>query len=141
MAQSVQPKKEEIVVERHTFEALVIFEVTGQELDQMERETSSVSEDFSFALAGLSIGVTIASVLATVTIQSERVFNSFLIVMVIGFIVTLYCGFRWLRARRGFKRVTQQIKSRRSPLGEQGKEIELEALTSEPQQRPSEKPQ
>lgn len=130
-----QPRKEQITVERHAFEALVIYEVTGQELEQMERETSTVSEDFSFALAGLSIGVTIACVLGTVTIDSERVFDSFVIAMLFGFLVTAYCGFRWIRSRKGFRRVAQQIKGRRSPLGEQGKEIELEAFATETRQK------
>jgi hypothetical protein len=135
----VQSRREQIVVERHVFEALVIFEITGQELDQMERETLSVSEDFSFALAALSIAVTIASVLFTVTIESERVFNSFLIVMILGFVVTLYCGIRWFRARKAFKTAVHQIKNRVSPLGEQGSENDPAILSGEPQQRPGDK--
>jgi hypothetical protein len=52
-----QLKKEQINVERHSLSSLVIFEVTGEELEQLEAETLSLSEDFSFALAGLTIAV------------------------------------------------------------------------------------
>jgi hypothetical protein len=102
-------RREEIIVERHAFEALVIYEVTGQELDQMDQETRGVGEDFSFALAGLSIGVTLATVLASVKIDAERTFNAFLIAMIISFVVTLYCGIKWFRARKAFQTVVQQI--------------------------------
>jgi hypothetical protein len=126
------PKKEEIIVERHTLEALVIYEVTSHELEQMERETLSVSEDFSFALAGLSIGITIALVLFTVTIESQKVFDVFLILMILGFLVSLYCGIKWARGRQSFTHVVKRIKTRVGSLGEEGKEIDPQQLESLP---------
>jgi hypothetical protein len=108
-------RKEQIVVERHAFDALVIFEITGQELDEMERETLSLSEDFSFAIAGLSIAITLASVIFTVKIDSERIYETFVIMMTLGFVVALYCGIRWFRGRKTFKGVVQKIKSRAGP--------------------------
>jgi hypothetical protein len=126
------PKKEQIVVERHAFDALVIFEVTGQELDQMERETLSVSEDFSFAITGLSIAITLASVLFTVEIESQRVYVTFLTIMILGFLVAVYCGTKWFRGRTTFKAVVQKIKERVGPLGEEGKEIDPQQLESLP---------
>lgn len=125
-------KREQIVVERHTFDELVIYEVTGQELDQMEQETLTVGEDFSFALSGLSIGITLGSVLATVPIESNRVFNVFVILMVLGFLVALYCGVRWLKARRKFTGVVTRIRTRLGPLGEEGKEIDPQQLENLP---------
>ena len=94
----------------------------------MEKDTVSVSEDFSFALAGISIAVTIASVLFTVKIESERVYNSFLVVMILGFVVALYCGVRWFRGRRTFGKTVQKIRGRVGPLGEEGKEIDPQQL-------------
>jgi hypothetical protein len=129
-------KREQIVVERHVFEALEIFEVSGQELDLMERETLSISEDFSFALAGLSVGVTIATVLLTVKLESDRVYEGFFLAMVLGFLVTLYCGIRWFKGRRRFRGAVHQIKRRTSPLGEQGRENDPTVLLEQPQQRP-----
>jgi hypothetical protein len=121
-------KGEVFVVERHALESLVIYEVSEHELEELERETKSVGEDFSFALAGVSIGTSLASVLLTVDIQSNRTFMAFFGVMILGFVVTLYCGVKWLRGRRRFKGVVQRIKSRVGPLGEEGKEIEPEQL-------------
>lgn len=121
-------KGEVFVVERHALESLVIYEVGEHELEELERETKSVGEDFSFALAGLSIGISLASVLLTVDIQSNRVFMAFFGLMVLGFVVSLYCGIKWFRGGRRFKRVVQRIKSRVGPLGEEGKEIEPEQL-------------
>jgi hypothetical protein len=131
-----KPKKEEIIVERHLLDPLVIYEVSGEQLVQMEQETLSVSEDFSFCLAGLSIAVTIAATIFSVPIASERVYNSFLIVMIFGILVTLYCGTKWLRGRKTFKGVVQRIKSRVGPLGEQGKELDETSLAALPQLQP-----
>src|ERR1041385_3101951 len=105
-------KKEQIIVERHSFESLVIYEVTGQELEQMERETLSISEDFSFAVAGLSVAVTVAAALLTVDVASERIYHSFFVTMVLGFLVFLYCGIKWLRGKRSYKSTVQRIKQR-----------------------------
>jgi hypothetical protein len=125
-------RKEQIIVERHRFDPLVIFEITAQELDQMERETLSVSEDFSFAVAGLSIAITLASVIFTVKIDSERIYETFFIVMTLGFVVAFYCGIKWFRGRKTFKGAVQKIRSRVGPLGEEGKEIDVEQLDSLP---------
>jgi hypothetical protein len=125
-------KREEIVVERHALESLVIYEVSGHELDELERETTSVGEDFSFALSGISIATSLGAVLLTVEIPSNRVFTIFLVIMLLGFIVAFYCGVKWLRGRRAFKGVVQRIKERVGPLGEEGKEINSEELETLP---------
>jgi hypothetical protein len=38
--------KREFVVERHAVTDLVLYEVTGEDLEQLERETLTVGEDF-----------------------------------------------------------------------------------------------
>jgi hypothetical protein len=39
--------RREFVVERHEVTGVVIYEVTGEDLEQLEKETLTVGEDFS----------------------------------------------------------------------------------------------
>ncbi|MBM3528474.1 MAG: hypothetical protein FJX62_10305 [Alphaproteobacteria bacterium] len=128
----VRHRREEIIVERHALDSLVIFDVSEHELDELERETGSISDDLTFGVAGLSVGLSLLVVLLTVDIQSDRIYYSFLLVDVVGFLVALYCGIRWFRGRKKFKGVVQRIKARVGPLGEEGKEIDSEQLETLP---------
>jgi len=49
--------RREFFVERHSVTSLVIYEVTGEDMEQLEKETLTVGEDFSFALASISVAL------------------------------------------------------------------------------------
>ena len=114
--------REEIPVERHRYEGLVIYEVTSDEIENIKTETLKIPEDLTFAIAGFSIGVSFLIVLLTVDIVSARIFQVFFILCLLGFIVGIYCGFRWLRGRRTFESTIKRIERRVGPLGQEGKE-------------------
>lgn len=123
-----QKVKQEFLVERHAYTSVVLYEVTADDLDQMERETLSVSEDFSFAIAAIAIAVSFSIALATTTIQSDRVFTVFTVVTVIGYLSGIYFGIKWFRGRREFKGVAKRIRERGGPLGQEGMEIAASEL-------------
>src|SRR5665213_1795664 len=84
-------KKEEIDVERHSFGGLVLYEVTGDEIEQLERETLSIAEDLVFATFGLTLGASFLIALVTVPDLPIKTFLVFLVLCVVGFLVALYC--------------------------------------------------
>jgi hypothetical protein len=114
--------REEISVERHRYEGLVIYEVTSDEIANLKAETLRISEDLAFAIAGISIGLSFLVVLFTVEIPSTRVFDAFFILFLVGIIVGAYCGFRWIRGRKSFETTIGRIEKRVGPLGQEGKE-------------------
>ncbi len=122
--------KREFFVERHAVTSVVIYEVTGEDLEQLEKETLTVGEDFSFALAALSIAASFTVTLSTVTMPAGKTNDVFWIVMLLGYIAGLYFGIRWIRGRRQFRGVMTKIRGRGGPLGEEGKEIIESATTT-----------
>jgi hypothetical protein len=130
--------KEEIQVERHRYEGLVIYEVTSDELESLKVETLRISEDLSFLIFGASVALSFLVTILTVDNLPERTFNIFLIFCVLGFLVALYCGIRWFRGRRSFERTITRIERRVGPLGQEGKEIGPADPTGIPQEVKSE---
>ena len=92
-------KNENIIVERHTYAELILFEVTNDELEQLKKEVLTVGEDFSFFLVGISVAVTVIVTLLSVPIEDIRVFYFFVIVAVAGVLMTAYFGIRWCRRK------------------------------------------
>jgi hypothetical protein len=119
----VKGTKEQIEIERHRFVGLIIYEVTSDEIDQIERETLSISEDLTFSTVSVSVAAAFLLTLLTVDIVSERLFNIFFIVCVAGFVGGAYFGVRWFRGRKSFRGAITRIKKRVGPLGEEGKEL------------------
>jgi len=127
-------QREEIEIERHSFASLVLYEVTGEELDALENETSSISDDFSFGSIALTLAVAFTITLTTTKIDSNRVFLSYLTLVIIGYIAALFFGLRWIRGRGSRGGIIKRIKSRVGPLGQEGKEINPKELAALPAQ-------
>lgn len=127
-------RKEEIEIERHSFAGLILYEVTSDELEQLERETLSISEDLTFATVGFTLGISFLITLLTVDALSNKTFTVFVILCVGGFFAAIYCGVRWFSGRRSFRRVITRIKSRVGPLGQEGKEIGPYSIPGPPQE-------
>jgi hypothetical protein len=113
----------EFVVERHAVTSVVIYEVTGEDLEQLEKETLTVGEDFSFALAAISVALSFSATLSAVTIPAGKTYDVFWIVMLLGYISGIFFGIRWFRGRKQFRSVVSKVRSRGGPLGEQGKTV------------------
>ena len=124
--------KREFSVESHPYTGLVLYEVSLDDLNQLEKETIAVNEDFSFALFSATAAISFTITLLTVTVGAGILFESFFIVTVLGYVGTIYFGYRWVRSRRGFKSTIRRIKERPGSLGEEGKEIDSQELESLP---------
>jgi hypothetical protein len=123
----------EISVESHQITGLVIYEVSIDDLNQLEAETLAISEDFSFAVFCITAAFSFTATLATVDIPPGKIYQVFWVIIIVGYLAGAFFGVRWFRARGTFKRIIKRIKERPGPLGEEGQEIdaeELESLTS-----------
>lgn len=121
--------KREFDVERHAVTSVVIFEVMGEDLEHLEKETLTVGEDFSFALASFSIALSFTVTLSTVVIPDGKRYDVFWIIMLLGYISGLFFGVRWFRGRKQFKGIITKIRNRGGQLGEKGKP-RVEAIAS-----------
>jgi hypothetical protein len=112
------------------------YDVTADELDQIEHDTTGVGLDFSFASNATTTMIAFAIVLLTVDIKSERLWNGFFMATLVAGAIALYCGIRWIRGRRAGVRVIQRIRQRQeAPLGNESDELkpnELENLPAQP---------
>lgn len=131
MANVTKKIKEEFLVERHVVRELVLYEATEDELDSAEKEALSLSESLTFAIVGLTVGISFAISLCTTTIQSDRVFEAFFIVTIAGFVVAAFFSIAWWRSRGKFRSVFQKIRGRAGPLGREGRELETEVAVLE----------
>ena len=97
---------------------LTIYHITEQELDQLESGTPD-SIYFSSGIALLSTGFSFLIALLTAGIQSQRLFDVFLIVTLVGVIGGFLLLLVWFKSRRSTSRITQLIRNRKLPEGEQ----------------------
>jgi hypothetical protein len=113
-----------IPVRRHPIAELDVFEVSSEELDQLERAGLQGAESFGFLIFGFSVGISLTATLTTVDIHSDRIFESFLIATIIAYVVAAFFGIRWFLERRSSKTVAQRIRSRIGPIGDDEAGIE-----------------
>ena len=127
-------RREEIPVERHPYHGLHLYEVTGDELDQLQQEAFSVGEDFSFALVGITLAVSFLIALLTTDIKAERIFTVFVVITSLGFLSASFFGIRWFNGRKTYKRTIRRIRERVGPLGDESKQIGPRELAALPEQ-------
>jgi hypothetical protein len=131
-----QPEPERIPVRRHRLPDVHSYDVTADELDQIERDTKGVALDFSFASNALTAMIAFGIVLLTVDIKSERLWAGFFMATMLAGFVVLYCGVRWILGRKAGVRVIQRIRQRQEgPFGNENNElkpVELENLPAQP---------
>ncbi len=131
-------KKEPIAVERHPFSGLVLYEVTGEELDQRESEGLQVGEDFSVFSISLSVAVSFSIALVATTIVNQRTFIVFSLIAIVAYVFALLSGVRWLRGRKKRGNIIKKVKARVGTFGDEEKEIQPKDLASLPTQETSE---
>ncbi|HTT81206.1 MAG TPA: hypothetical protein VMF86_16160 [Stellaceae bacterium] len=122
-----------IAVRRHRIAELDVYEVSSEELEQLETAGLRSAEAFGFLIFGLSVGITLTATLITVRIPSDRVFESFMIVTIIAYVVGVFFGIRWFLERKSSKTVAQRIRSRVGPIGDDESGIEPSDADAEPE--------
>jgi hypothetical protein len=116
--------RDRIPVRRHPIAELDVYEVSSEELDQLERAALGGAEAFGFLIFGFSVGISLTVILTTLDIRSDRVFESFLIATIIAYLVGVFFGIRWVLEWRSSKAVAQRIRSRIGPIGDDEAGIE-----------------
>ena len=89
-----------------------IYEVTEDQLELIEASCRSLGQDFSFAIASLSICASFVIALSSAS-PSATVRVIYIIVMAVAFVVFLYTGCRWLLSKRTAPGIIQKIRSRK----------------------------
>ena len=103
-------------IRRARLDKLSIFEVSESELETLERGSPD-SLFLNLAIFVLSVAISFSTALGTTTITSDRVFNVFVIVTVIGYIAGVTFGLLWWRSHKSVKSVAKKIRNRLPPEG------------------------
>lgn len=132
-----RPQHETIRVRRHRISHLEMYEVTAQDLRSIERESLGVGQDLTFASIAASTAVTLLAALFLTTIDSRKVFDSFVATTIIALGFAAYLFTSYFRKRGATKSTIQEIRDRQiGPFGDEEREIlqsELAELPSEPE--------
>jgi len=136
--------REQIEVRRHRISGLDLCDITLDELDDIERSGSDVGLDFNVAIFSLGIGVSFFSSLLATTIASRKVFDTFVMLAIVGFSLAIIFFIKWFRNRGDFARRIQKVRDRQvGPFGDEEKNIkpsELANLTPVEPPPPTEPP-
>lgn len=98
-------------INRAKFDSLVLYEITENELDIIERGSPS-SAYLNFAIFLITLGISFLVSLLTVDIQSLFKFTVFVVISVIGFAIGSFLLYLWYRNRSSFSEVIDKIRSR-----------------------------
>lgn len=105
-------------IRRARLGTLTIYEISESELEIIERGSPD-SLFLTFSTFLLSAAISFSVTLATTTITSNRMFQVFVIITVIGYLAGFVSLGLWLRSRKSMKIITQAIRKRLLPEGEQ----------------------
>jgi hypothetical protein len=128
---------EKIPIRRHRLPGVDSYDVTSDELDQLEHEASQVGLDFSFASILFTAFISFLIALLTANIQSERTFGAFIAIEIASGTLALYFCIKWRRGRRRRASIIARIREREiGPLGDEKREIRASELAELPSQEP-----
>ena len=88
------------------------YEVTDDELERIEESCSSVGQDLTFAVASLSICLTLFAALLSAPF-TRTAQTLFLVIVVVSAFVSVYTGVRWYRAQTATRGIIAKIRSRK----------------------------
>lgn len=108
-------------IRRARLGTLTIYEISEAELETIERG-SPESLFLNFSIFLLSVAISFSVSLATTTITSNRTFQVFVIITVIGYLSGLILLAMWWRSYKSTRSITDTIRKRLLPEGEQIKE-------------------
>jgi len=98
-------------ISRGRFDSLVLYEVTEDELDVLEKGSPS-SIFLNFAIFLLSVSISFFAIIFTVEVTPLSKFVVFLIVALVGLIIGSVLLVLWFRSRKTSKTVVRKIKKR-----------------------------
>ena len=87
-------------------------------MESLERGSAD-SVFLNFAIAAFSVAISFSASIATATLPSDRVFCVFVLITIVGYLAGLAFGVLWWRSYKSLKKVSEKIRARISPEGEQ----------------------
>ena len=121
MAENAQPStpQPEFLPEirRARFDRLTIYEISDSELEILERG-SPVSIYLNFAIFLLSSAISVTVTLLVTEIESDRMYEFFVVVTVVGYIIGALFLLLWWKDYRSLLKVADTIRRRLPPEGE-----------------------
>ena len=126
---------EHIEVRRHRLPGLDVCDITMDELDYIEHVGSNVGIDFNVGLFSLGVSLSFLASLSNTTIESRRVFDTFVLLAIVGAALAVIFLLKWWRSRDEFSSLIQKIRDRQiGPTGDEGKELKPGDLEKLPPQ-------
>ncbi len=106
-----RPSDFEPAIRRVRYRELTIFEITEEELELLEQGSpDSILLNFSICFTSAATSFLIA--LLTTTIESDRIYNTFVIVVAVSAVAGIVLLALWLRSRRSVSQVLHRIRDR-----------------------------
>ncbi|WP_174524907.1 hypothetical protein [Burkholderia glumae] len=100
-----------VPINRAKVESIDLYEVTDDELNQLEKGSDgSLFLNVAFVLISAAISFFIA--LTTTTINSNRLYNTFLIITITFFAGSIICALIWWKNRISVSNVAKKIRRR-----------------------------
>lgn len=111
MTSNSKNQSETIKVRRARVDSITVYEVTEQELAELEQGGGG-NLYLNLCLALVSIAVSFLIAVLTTTIASTRQFAVFVIITAIGFLGSLVFGILWARCHQSVSEVVRAVKGR-----------------------------
>lgn len=100
-----------VKIKRGKVDSLSLYEITDHELDMLERGSPS-SIYLNFGIFALSTSSSFLIALLTTTIIADRIFTTFVAVVIIGGLSGIILCVLWFRSRRATSALIRRIKQR-----------------------------
>jgi len=134
-------EQDQITAKRHRLRHLDLYDVSGDELDNLEHVGANVGTDLQFATFWFPIGISSLLTLKTIPISNPHIYEAYLVATFVGFGFGVYFGIRWWFNRGQFKKCINKIRERQvGPVGEEGKELKPSELEVLPSGTPTDEP-
>lgn len=101
-------------IRRGRVDSLSLYEITEHELVTLENGSPS-SLYLNFSLLLLTTATSFLISLLTTTIESDRTYAIFVILVVVGYVLGVLLGIIWWRTRQSVSVITKRIRSRIPP--------------------------
>ncbi|MEO1830264.1 MAG: hypothetical protein ABGX82_15745 [Pseudomonas sp.] len=101
-------------IKRGRVDSLSLYEITEHELVILENG-SPFSLYLNFSLLLLTTATSFLISLLTITIDSDRTYTTFVILVVVGYVLGILLGIIWWRTRQSVSEITKRIRNRIPP--------------------------
>jgi len=116
---------EHIPLRIHSISQVEAYQVTAEELEAIKREGSEVGFYFHVSEFFLTAGFSFLIALLTTEIKSNRVFEVFVIAVMMGLSLGLVFGVKWYRSRGSVNAIFRRIEARQiGPSGDATHQIQ-----------------